>query len=92
MVYDDGIINRVWEQGSAVRGCSPDNWRMDIFGALIGRTAFDKQGSPYGWEIAKLDPEGPDEAGNLRPLHWQSARARRAAAGRAPAKGPLIIA
>ena len=93
MVYDDGIIQRVWERGAAVSGCSPDNWRMDMYGALIGRTAFGKLGSPYGWEIAKLDPGGPDHAENLWPMHWQSARARRAAAERAPAaRHPMIIA
>ncbi len=92
MVYDDGIIQRVWEQGAAVRGCSPNNWRADHYGALIVRSAFGKQGSPYGWEIGKLDPAGPEDMANLRPLHWQSARAQRAAAGRASARNPMIIA
>ena len=91
MVYNDGIIQLVWERGAVVRGCSPDNWRSDLFGALICRSAFSKQGSPYGWEIGKLDQDGPEEGENLRPLHWQSARAQRAAAVRAPARGPIII-
>jgi len=92
MVYSDGIIQRVWECGAPVRGCSPDNWRADAFGALICRSDFARQGSPYGWEIGKLDPAGPDDEGNLRPLHWQSARAHRAAPERVPARKPVIIA
>lgn len=69
----------VWEKGFAALGYDPEEFRRDKYGALIKRSDYGKQRSPYGWEVDRIRPEsrgGLNALSNLRPLHWNSQKQR----------------
>ena len=69
----------VWEKGFQALGYDPEEFRRDKYGALIKRSDYGKQRSPYGWEVDRIRTEsrgGLDVLSNLRPLHWNSRQQR----------------
>ena len=66
----------VWEKASPIRGEDPNLKRADAYGNIIAKQAYGKQ-SRYGWNFDHITPKakgGPNEQGNIQPLHWKANR------------------
>jgi len=69
----------VWEKGFKVLGYDPEEFRRDKYGALIKRSDYGKESSPYGWEADRILPGsrgGLNALSNLRPLHCSNCKQR----------------
>jgi hypothetical protein len=76
MVYTQDAIQLVWEKGMSVEDNDSNIWRKDECGAWIQRSMYSDRTSQYGWEIDSINPLGPEEISNLRPLHWKNSVGR----------------
>jgi hypothetical protein len=76
MALSEQIMQAVWEKGTIVPGQSADLWRKDEHGAWMGREFYGNHDSQYGWEIARINPQGMDEVSNLKPFQWQNSTPR----------------
>lgn len=65
-------IQKVWEKGKIVENYNKDKYRKDKCDAWIIREKYGDRNSIYGWEIDHIDPNGPDDLSNLRPLQWKN--------------------
>lgn len=75
-MFNEQIIQQVWDKAKTVKGYNPNLWRQDFAGAWIRRDVYGKTMS-FGWEIDHLCPVskgGTDEIGNLNALHWKNNR------------------
>lgn len=72
MSWTDEQIQKVWEKGQKVTGNDPNLWRKDECGAWMNRKEYGNRKSVEGWEIDHINPKGPDELSNLRPLQWEN--------------------
>lgn len=74
-MFDENVINRVWERARKVDNFSPDQFRKDACGAWIIRNHYGQRNSIYGWEIDHVYPQalgGGDEEVNLRAMQWEN--------------------
>jgi len=71
-MFDEEMIQKVWEKGKPVLNNNPVEWRKDDCGAWIGRKYHGNRDSQYGWEIDHINPNGGDGINNLRPLQWEN--------------------
>lgn len=64
--------DEVWEKGTVVPDNDKDKFRKDDCGAWIARKDRGERSSRtnFGWEVEHIDPDGSNQIGNLRPLHW----------------------
>lgn len=73
-VFDENIIEQVWQKATPVENNDPNIYRKDYAGAWIRRDQYGKQ-TEYGWEIDHLKPislGGTDNILNLYPLQWNN--------------------
>ena len=69
--FDDEMKKlAVWAKGRPIIGRDPAQWRMDHYGSIMLYSAYGDRNNPLGWEFDHIDPNGPDELWNLRPLYW----------------------
>lgn len=71
-MFNEEIIQKVWEKGRSVPNNNSNEWKKDECGAWIGRKYHGSRDSQYGWEIDHINPNGSDDIGNLRPLQWEN--------------------
>lgn len=74
-MFNEEIIQAVWEKGIMVDGYDSANFRKDSVGAWMIRTEYGNINSPYGWQIDHVYPQskgGSDDLINLRPMQWQN--------------------
>ncbi len=76
MAYTDDIVQLVWEKGTCIEANDASIWRKDDCGAWIQRSMYGDRTSQYGWEIDSINPTGPEDISNLRPLQWRNSVAR----------------
>lgn len=75
-MFNEQIIQQVWDKATVVEGYNPNLWRQDFAGAWIRRDAYGTTMN-FGWEIDHLLPVskgGADDIGNLYALHWKNNR------------------
>jgi Tfp pilus assembly protein PilX len=72
IVYTEEVIQMVWEKGMCIEDNDSNIWRKDECGAWIQRSMHSDRTSQYGWEIDLINPHGPEEISNLRPIHWKN--------------------
>lgn len=78
MAFSEYTINAVWNMADPIPGYDSNIWRRDETGAAIRRDLYGKL-VKYGWEIDHRIPTswgGTDDLSNLRPLNWESNRAK----------------
>ncbi|MFH0991478.1 MAG: hypothetical protein V1799_15835 [bacterium] len=72
-LYNNTVIQKVWEKALI----DPDNdstvWRKDKCGAWIRRSLYGDRESLYGWVIEHIELNGTDHPSNLQPLQWKNA-------------------
>ncbi len=76
MRFSEETIWQVWGKGSVIGANDPVLWRMDMCGAWIYRSYYEKKDSEYGWEIAHIKPlseGGTNKISNLIPIHCGNA-------------------
>lgn len=82
-MFDEQIINDVWNKGLVDDRYNPELVRKDACGAWIIRDKYNDRENPYGWVIdhiypkSKLEKSGVpleliDNIVNLRPLNWKN--------------------
>ncbi len=74
-LFDEYIIQQVWEKGKIIERNSPATWREDSYGYFMKREFYGKKNSRYGWEIDHIKPltaGGDDNLENLQPVQWQN--------------------
>lgn len=75
-MFNEEMIQNIWEKAKVVEGYNPNIWRQDFAGAWIRRDAYGTT-MDFGWEIDHLVPvsaRGSDSLTNLNPLHWKNNR------------------
>lgn len=78
-IYEEKMIEAVWQKGQIVLGWDAAKYRKDACGAQITRSQYGSTNSKQGWEIDHITPEsrgGSDILTNLRPLQWENNRAK----------------
>jgi len=68
---DDHLVEQTWRNGRVVSGFDPGEWRKDECGAWMHRDQHDAE-SEFGWRALKIRPGPAEDAGSLRPFHWQN--------------------
>ena len=74
-MFDEGIINSVWEKAQKVDNFDPNQFRKHACGAWIIRNHYGQRNSIYGWEIDHVYPQslgGGDDEANLRAMQWEN--------------------
>lgn len=74
-MFNDDVIQKVWEKGKTVPNYDSRLVRKDQCDAWIKRYDYGNRDSDYGWEIDHIKPVsqgGTDDLYNLRPLQWQN--------------------
>lgn len=74
-MFDESIINSVWEKAQKVDNFDPNQFRKDACGAWIIRNHYGQRNSIYGWEIDHVYPQslgGGDDEVNLRAMQWEN--------------------
>ena len=75
-MFNEQIIQQVWDKATIVDGYNPNLWRQDFAGAWIRRDSYGTTMN-FGWEIDHLHPVsigGGDNIGNLSPIHCRNNR------------------
>lgn len=75
-MFNEQIIQQVWEKAKVVDGYNSNLWRQDFANAWICRDAYGTTRN-FGWEIDHLRPisnGGSDDIANLNTLHWRNNR------------------
>lgn len=75
-MFNEQIIQQVWDKATMVKGYNSNLWRQDFAGAWIRRDAYGTMMN-FGWEIDHLCPTskgGSDDIDNLNALHWKNNR------------------
>lgn len=78
-MYDESLMDRIWEKAFPVDGLPSSLVRKDVCGALIVRNRFGDTHSDFGWVVDHIYPSfkgGGDEIENLRPMQWQNNRSK----------------
>lgn len=78
-MFNDTIIQSVWEKAITVDGYNASTIRKDSCGAWIIRSEYGNTNSIYGWEIDHIYPlekGGKDDLENLRALQWENNRSK----------------
>jgi 5-methylcytosine-specific restriction endonuclease McrA len=73
--FDATIVQAVWEKADVSHAHRP--LRIDAFGSVIWREAYENTNSKFGWEIDHIRPVargGGDELENLQALQWENNR------------------
>lgn len=73
MVFDEDLIQRVWQKGRATPERDQDEWRKDQCGAWMRREQYGGETAEFGWKIENVSIGGGDELANLKPFHWRNA-------------------
>ncbi|MBR6066945.1 MAG: hypothetical protein IKP45_04015 [Bacteroidales bacterium] len=78
-MFDENLINKVWDSAKIEAGYSPDRFRKDACGAWIIRNQYGRSDTIYGWEIDHIYPQalgGKDDLFNLRAMQWENNRSK----------------
>ncbi len=78
-MFDENLINRVWNSARVEEGYNPDRFRKDACGAWIIRNQYGRSDTIYGWEIDHIYPQalgGKDDLFNLRAMQWENNRSK----------------
>ncbi len=78
-MFDENIIQQVWNKGIIQNGYDSDIARKDACGAWMLRGQYGNTDSLFGWEIDHVLPKtkgGTDDLINLRPMQWQNNRSK----------------
>jgi 5-methylcytosine-specific restriction endonuclease McrA len=78
VVFEDALIQKVWDKAYIVPGLDPAVFRQDKCGALIKRDMYGRtKNCSTGWEINHIKPlkqGGTHELKNLQALQWENSR------------------
>lgn len=78
-MFDENLINKVWDSAKIEAGYNPDRFRKDACGAWIIRNQYGRSDTIYGWEIDHIYPQalgGKDDMVNLRAMQWENNRSK----------------
>lgn len=78
-MFDENLINRVWNSARVEEGYNPDRFRKDVCGAWIIRNQYGRTDTIYGWVIDHIYPQalgGKDDIFNLRAMQWENNRSK----------------
>lgn len=78
-MFDENLINDVWNSAKKEAGYNPDRFRKDACGAWIIRNQYGRSDTIYGWEIDHIYPQalgGKDDMVNLRAMQWENNRSK----------------
>ena len=78
-MFDENLINKVWNSAKIEAGYNPDRFRKDACGAWIIRNQYGRSDTIYGWEIDHIYPQalgGKDDLFNLRAMQWENNRSK----------------
>lgn len=74
-MFNENIIEQIWNHATQVEGFNPDIIRKDACGAWIMRNQYANRDSIFGWEIDHVYPismGGADDFVNLRAMQWEN--------------------
>lgn len=74
-MFNDEIIEKVWEKGTIEKDYDSNVFRKDPCGAWIIRSQYGNKNSKFGWSVDHIYPEalgGDDNLLNLRPMQWEN--------------------
>jgi hypothetical protein len=66
------IVQQVWEKATRVHGYDEFKYRKDQCGAWMESNKLGDHKAQFGWDIVRIDPDGPDDLSNLMGLYWQN--------------------
>ena len=78
-MFDNKIVQHVWDKARIVEGYDPNIVRKDSCGAWIMKSEYGNCDNDFGWEIDHVFPRalgGDDCLVNLRPMQWENNRAK----------------
>ncbi len=65
------LVEAVWCKGAVIPGKNHNIYRKDMCGATMHRDLRNRE-NIYAWEIDHINPNGPTQLYNLRPLQWEN--------------------
>jgi hypothetical protein len=72
MVFDEALVQAVWEKGRISGERDQTTWRQDQCGAWMRRDHYGNPESEFGWKILSLELEDSTDIESMHPFHEQN--------------------